>query len=103
MKPEQVILNEQDKLEVVQQIPDATEKLIDRIVPHKGHTLFEINCITGDIVVAEFDSVSATFKGGVKKKLIVKPNCLYISCLNKKNAKKKFADWLMSRTIQQHK
>jgi len=104
MKPDRIILDETDKLQVVQQIPDKTQLLIDSIIPFKGHTLFEINCSTGEILKAEYEEINAGFiNGNVRKKILVKPNCLYISCLNKKSAKKKYLNWVIQKTIEQHK
>jgi|GEM_PF-2617850 len=106
MKPDKLILDEQDKPEVVAQIPVKTEKLIHSIRPHKGHTLFEINPVTGKCVPAVFESIDTTFplnkaaakiKIGVRKKVIAKPDCLYISALNKKNALIKFFNMVGKR------
>lgn len=104
MKPEQIINDEADKLQVVQQIPDESKKLIDSIVPYKGHTLFEINCTTGEINVATYEEITANFTtGGVRKKVIIQPNCLYISCLNKKSAAKKYLNWLIQKRYEKFK
>lgn len=101
MKPDRIILDETDKLQVEQTIPDESQKLVGSITPFKGHTLFEINCTTGQIIPATYEEINASFQtGAVKKKIIVKPNCLYISCLNKKSAAKKYLNWLIERTIK---
>ena len=101
MKPDRIILDEADKIQTIQEIPDESQKLIDSITPYKGHTLFEIDCNTGEITVAEYEEVNASFIAcGVRKKIIIKPNRLYISCLNKKSAKKKFINWLIEKQIQ---
>ena len=101
MKPDRVILEETDKLQVEQTIPDESQKLIASVSPYKGHTLFEINCTTGTITPAKYKEVNASFQtGAVKKKIIVNPNCLYISCLNKKSAAKKYLNWVIEKTIQ---
>lgn len=102
-KVDQIILDEQDKVEAVSQIPDETQKLFASIVPYKGHTLFEINCTTGEIVPAEYEDVTADFDGKVRRKVIVKDNSLYISCLNKKSAAKKYFNWLAVNIAQQNK
>ena len=91
MKPDKIIFDEPDKIQAIQEIPDESSKLIDSITPYKGHTLFEIDCSTGEIKEAEYEEVNASYQtGAARKKIIIKPNCLYISCLNKKSAKKKF-------------
>ena len=67
------------------------------IKPHKGHSLFEINLETEDIKIAEFTEIKAEIKKlddkthEIRKKVIIKPNCIYISALNIQNAAKKFA------------
>ena len=99
MKVEQVIQDSPDKLQVVQQVPVRTETMVDSITPHKGHTLFEIDCSTGNIVAANFEEIDGLFSGGVRKKVIVKENCLYISCLNKKSALKKYTVWVTDRLM----
>ncbi len=81
---------------------DKEQKLVGRIVPYKGHTLFEINCTTGDITEAEYKLDAVKYENVVKgdlqkiRKVITKENCLYISCLNKKTAKKKFIKYLIA-------
>ena len=96
-----VILDEVDKLQIEQTIPDESQKLVGSIQPFKGHTLFEINCTTGIIDIAKFEEINASFQtGAVKRKVIVNPNCLYVSCLNKKGAAKKYLNWLIEKTIQ---
>lgn len=104
MKPDRIILDEADKMEVVQQIPDESKKFVGSIVPYKGHTLFEINCTNGNIVSAKYEDVTVGYEGGkVTRKVLVNPNCLYISCLNKKAAQRKFGQWLIQKSIEKHK
>jgi hypothetical protein len=65
---------------------------------HKGHTLFEIDLTNYTIKEAEYEKVDVHLKRigdaanykEVKRKIIQKPNCIYISALNKNNALKKF-------------
>lgn len=97
MKPEKIIFDETDKMQVVVQVPAKTQKIIHQIKPHKGHKLFEINPVTGKYKEAEYESVNATIGGGVHKKLIANDNCIYISSLNKKNALKKFLQIISKR------
>ncbi|MBP9720571.1 MAG: hypothetical protein KBD02_04850 [Bacteroides sp.] len=99
MKVDKITPDNPDKLQVVQQAPVKTETLMDSIRPFKGHTLFEINCSTGNIIAAEYEEINATLHGGVKKKVIIKENCLYISCLNKKSALKKYTAWITDRLM----
>lgn len=80
------------------------KKLLGQIIPFKGHTLFEINCATGEIVEPEYKveaiKYESAISGSIRKSrsVIVKENCLYISCLNKKSARKKFLKYLMSNS-----
>lgn len=82
-----------DKLHISAEKPVKTQvKYLGSIIPKKGHTCFEINMKTKEIAVAQFDdsisSYSKAVKGdySIKKKIIIKENCIYISALNKMNA-----------------
>lgn len=77
------------------------QQLVARIEPHPGHTVWEFNLDTGEIVEAQFKSVSIesvaigkglnqTGNSTVRKTIEPKGNCLYCSALNKKNAIRKF-------------
>ncbi|AVR47247.1 hypothetical protein C7S20_19425 [Christiangramia fulva] len=95
---------------------EKKQKLLGSKKVHKGHTLYEINLKEHTIVEATFEKEVADyekeakpvkkqlgivqFKDGhrkvmidnfdrISKKVIKKPNCIYISALNKKNLKKK--------------
>ncbi len=108
MKADQIILQEQDKLNVVAEIPIKREQVIGNTTMFKGHTMYEINCTTGEITEAEFKEERAEIVpvydinfgqqiGTTTKKvkdILTKENCLYISCLNKKSALKKYIKWL---------
>lgn len=98
---DQITLDEQDKVEAISQIPDETQRLFTSIIPYKGHTLFEISCTSGEIIPAQYEDVIAEYGGKVRKRVIVKENCLYISCLNKKSAAKKYLNWLAERIAQE--
>lgn len=72
--------------------------------PHKGHTLWEISLVTGDIKAAEYEQIDMDITRlgvspnlqTVRKKVLTKPNCIYISALNIQNAAKKFAKQAMA-------
>ena len=89
---------QQDKLEVSAQKPILKgEKLIGKIRPQRGHTTFEINIVTGEVLEAQYSAITVELKeiksnelSVKKKKIITNENCVYISALNKDNAKKKF-------------
>lgn len=56
-----------------------------------GHFLWEINEETGEIKKAEYKRTVVVFGGGKHpEELIVRPDCVYIPALNKKNAIKKY-------------
>ena len=69
---------------------------LGNIRKQNGHTLFEINIITGEIKEAQYIVNNATYdlltgmsnskQGG----LITDKNCIYIPALNKANALKKY-------------
>jgi hypothetical protein len=79
---------------VRQKQQESKEKIIGRILPKKGHTLWEINMREETITKAEFkdeyiEVINAETKRFVKRrKLIHKPHCCYVSCLRKKNIPK---------------
>jgi len=89
---------EKDKVVIVGQNEKKFEVKKWAINQHKGHTLYEINLETGETTKAEYVQVDMELtKVGVSpnlqtvhKKVITKPNCIYISALNIKNAAKKF-------------
>ncbi len=61
---------------------DSLFKVLPKM--HQGHTLFMINHITKEIVVAD------VFIDGIKNKIIPEPGCEYAAALNMKNAIKKY-------------
>ena len=76
-----------------------TERLVARHYPHRGHTMIEFDMKTGKMEPAVFESQDVEFDPkwtkekslGCKKKLVIKKDCLYISALNEKNARKHLA------------
>lgn len=85
---------------IAQQQVKKKERLIQRLWPHRGHTLFEFDRSTGKMVPAEYaeQDVVVNWKDKQnpqpKRKVIIKEGCLYISALNKKNAFKQLAKGL---------
>jgi hypothetical protein len=87
---------EKDKIEQVKQQVQEKQTVFDyKIIPQKGHTLFEVNLVLKTIEIAEFDEPPAikfeeAIKGNIiaQKKVTKKENCVYISALNKKNVLK---------------
>jgi hypothetical protein len=72
------------------------KQLLATLKPQKGHRCFEINTATGEINEALFDRknvhyrITGNISGFVKKELLVKEGCVYITALNKENALKKY-------------
>lgn len=96
MKETEFKIEEKQEVVAMQQQESKTV-LINRLKPESGHRLFEYDTKDNTIRYAEFrkeavDFVSAQ-KGmaGVKKSVIMKESCIYISALNKKNADKKLS------------
>lgn len=110
--------NVKDEVVIVGQKQQETQlKHVASLNPHKGHTVFEVNLKEKWIAPAEFEPQEADykkasngnkseglgimdFKNGAKRlvleglkpnrtKLIRKPDCIYISALNKINVIKK--------------
>ena len=70
-------------------------KYVGSTIIMPGHKLWELDVVSGNIVEAKFDTseVVVDFENNStvgRKKLIMKPGCLYAGALNKKNAFKKF-------------
>ncbi|GIZ08364.1 hypothetical protein [Flavobacterium sp. UMI-01] len=83
-----------DRIEEVKQEAHHNQKeFLGSVRPRKNHTLFEVNLETNTIEKAVFDALPAisfedAAKGNLtakKCKITKKPNCIYISALNKKN------------------
>lgn len=88
-----------EEIEIVDQNQQEKQLVIGNVIMHKGHTMFEINCSTGEIAPVKFESTNANFvSGAVKRKITIKPNCLYVPCLNLRNAQKKFAKFILEQT-----
>ena len=100
MKVDNIILQDKDKLNVIQEIPVIKEELIHSMTSYKGHTVFEINCTTGTIEPVTYKEQNSDLGGNVRKKIVIKPNCLYVSCLNKKSAAKKYMEWAAKNLVK---
>lgn len=86
---------DKDKIVLSKQAEQQKEvKLIGRIRPRKGHTLFEVNRFTGEIKKAKFESQTITLEQAKNKnlcpskKVLINKDCVYISSLNTNNVKK---------------
>ena len=95
MKADAILLDESDKMEVSVTKPDKSQTVLHSIKPHKGHTLFEANLLTGELIIAQYEQTNALYPVGkvvtaIRKKVLAKKDCVYISALNHKNAQAKF-------------
>ena len=86
---------DKDKMEIsVQKKQQKEKELVGKIIPHPGHTVWEINNETLEIQEAKFEHKD--FKFGFKvdqqnQEIIIRSGFSYISALNKKSALKKYA------------
>ena len=84
-------LKNETKIEIsVKQKKQVEHRLIGKIIPFEGHTIWQINDETLEIEVAKFSNATYHFEGENKKEIITKKGHTYISALNKKNAIKKY-------------
>ena len=78
---------------------EKQQKQVGQLKPHKGHTVFEYNVLTGELVPAVIEDVISVQKHHKDlpptkhRKIIVKEGCVYVSALNIKNAVKKLAKY----------
>lgn len=82
----------QDEIQIISQAEINKYKLIKRAKLTPGHTLWELNCETGDLVKATYEQRQAYFDGQdveYRSKVILKDNCFYFGALNQKNALKR--------------
>lgn len=87
-----------DKIVIVKQAEQEKQnKLVGRLRPAKGHTLYEVNLTTGEVNAAQFEGETLIIKdlnsnapeNHKTKKVMVNKGCVYVSALNVKNLMKK--------------
>lgn len=84
-----------DKVEVsAEQQQEKKLTYLGSLLPHNGHRCFEYNTKTGEIKEAvyakqDIQYPTSTAKAGIKRRVIVNADCIYITALNQKNALKK--------------
>ena len=84
-----------DKIAIVKQVQVKHNKFLGTLIPENGHTLFEFDKTNFKLRKATFKQKNAVFKfvqdagPDLRKEVIVKENCFYVSSLNIKNAVKK--------------
>ena len=84
---------QKDKTEITaNKSQEKKYELIGHIVPHLGHTLYEINKETLEVRKARFSSITGNYVFGEKnnKELITQKGFVYVAALNEKNALKKY-------------
>lgn len=89
-------LKQKNKIEIsVKKEVQVEKELIGKILPHRGHALFEINIETDEVQEAMFIPLPTFLKFGEeiqkpKKQVLIRDGYTYVSALNKKNALKKY-------------
>ena len=84
-----------DEIAIVKQVQVKHNKFLGTLVPETGHTLYEFDKTNFELRKATFKQKNAVFKfvqdagPDLRKEVIVKENCFYVSSLNLKNAAKK--------------
>jgi len=63
---------------------------VGELRPHKGHTVFQFNTVTGKLSLAVV-GVDENNKKSIK----VEKDCIYVSALNRKNALKKLNQYFI--------
>lgn len=89
-------INTPDQVKDVRQKEEheQKEKRVGQLKPHKGHTIFKYNTVTGELTKAVFDEVEYDItKGKQQKRITVEEDCMYVSALNIKNAVKRLGKY----------
>jgi hypothetical protein len=93
------LLKKQQIENVVTEKKQKELKQVGTIQPLEGHTLFEINTKTLEVCKAQYnkkeyltwEEALTIHRGGkVKKEVLVKKDCVYISALNAENALERY-------------
>lgn len=85
---------ERNSINSIKEIKQEQKKLFHLPYMQTGHKMFEINPQTQMVDAAELTDGEVNFmnpKGKVKKYIVAKPGCIYISALNETNAIKRYA------------
>ena len=102
-----LILNQKQRDQIVLQTQKEHKKNLKyegSVRLQKGMKVYRLDTITGVIVEAEYEMQNYVIKAGdgltgenvVRKKLMLKPNCIHAMAINEKNAKRKFIKMLQS-------
>jgi hypothetical protein len=73
-------------------------KYIGSVSPFRGHKVFEVNEVTGEIQEAsyvkskniEWEVAVKSMEAGFKREIVINQSCVYISALNKESALKRY-------------
>ncbi len=83
--------NQKIKTELsVKQKKQIEHELIGKIIPHEGHTIWQINKETLDVDKAKYSNATYVYGAENKKEIIIKGGFAYVSALNKKNALRQY-------------
>lgn len=66
--------------------------LVDKVKKIPGHQLFELNVDNGELVTADVKTevrLGTNLLPVYSNSIVIKPRCIYVQALNKKNAEKK--------------
>ena len=86
-------LRKEEKIEIsIKQQKQIEHEFIGNIIPHTGHTIWQINDETLEIEKAKFSNTTYHFEGENKKEIITRKGLTYVSALNKRNALKKYVN-----------
>jgi hypothetical protein len=94
-----LLFREKTKMEITQRKQQEYQLIYQgTIIPHIGHTLYEVNPKTLEVVEAAFKQRDYVFRWEwrpgdsipVNSEVVMTPGMVYVSALNKKNALKKF-------------
>lgn len=89
---------EKQKVSIVSELRKE-KKFLGTINPKPGHAVWEFDMINRAVNEAKYEETVAVFpiqkvrRTGLKRKLLMKEGCMYVSALNKENAIKKFNRW----------
>lgn len=86
-----------DKIENIKQVQVEEQQVkLGSLTMKKGHKIFEVNMVTGDVKIAEMEALPVSFAekqknrfAPNKSKLVVNKDCRYVSALNIQNAMRK--------------
>ena len=92
MKEFEGVFQEKDKMEISIQKKQQKEKvLVGKIIPNKGHKIWEINEETLEVKEAQFEKKTFIIgKNHNNPEIIIRDGYAYVSALNINNALKKY-------------